>query len=38
MVERAAGLTAADRKWMDDVVKDVNDSWEGDVTGTPTIQ
>lgn len=23
---------------MDDVVKDVNDSWEGNVTGTPTIQ
>ncbi|KAI0086881.1 transport protein Avl9-domain-containing protein [Irpex rosettiformis] len=37
-VERSAGLTPADRKWMDDVVKDVNDSWEGDLTGTPTIQ
>ncbi|KAI0341521.1 hypothetical protein BDW22DRAFT_1359113 [Trametopsis cervina] len=37
-LERSAGLTPADRKWMDDVVKDVNDSWEGDLTGTPTIQ
>ena len=26
-LERSAGLTAADRKWMDDMVKDVNDGW-----------
>ncbi|CAL1712096.1 unnamed protein product [Somion occarium] len=26
-LERSAGLTAADRKWMDDIVKDVNDGW-----------
>ncbi|KAI0685340.1 transport protein Avl9-domain-containing protein [Cytidiella melzeri] len=37
-VERSAGLTAADRKWMDDIVKDVNDNWEGDLLGSPTIQ
>lgn len=22
-----AGLTAADRKWMDDIVRDVNETW-----------
>ncbi|KAJ3904667.1 transport protein Avl9-domain-containing protein [Lentinula edodes] len=26
-LERSAGLTAADRKWMDDIVKDVNETW-----------
>lgn len=26
-LERSAGLTPADRKWMDDIVKDVNESW-----------
>ncbi|TCD68511.1 late secretory pathway protein avl9 [Steccherinum ochraceum] len=26
-LERLAGLTPADRKWMDDIVRDVNDSW-----------
>ncbi|EPQ50978.1 hypothetical protein GLOTRDRAFT_141142 [Gloeophyllum trabeum ATCC 11539] len=26
-LERMAGLTAADRKWMDEIVKDVNDGW-----------
>ncbi|KII90891.1 hypothetical protein PLICRDRAFT_549534 [Plicaturopsis crispa FD-325 SS-3] len=26
-VERSSALTAADRKWMDDIVKDVNDGW-----------
>jgi hypothetical protein len=26
-VERMVALTAADRKWIDDVVKDVNDTW-----------
>ncbi|TFK52308.1 hypothetical protein OE88DRAFT_1734326 [Heliocybe sulcata] len=27
-LERSAGLTAADRKWMDEIVKDVNDGWD----------
>jgi hypothetical protein len=27
-LERTVGLTAADRKWMDEVVKDVNESWD----------
>lgn len=27
-LERSAGLTAADRKWMDDIVHDVNDGWD----------
>ncbi|KAF5344864.1 hypothetical protein D9758_011603 [Tetrapyrgos nigripes] len=27
-VERSAGLTAADRKWIDDIVRDVNETWE----------
>lgn len=27
-LERSAGLTAADRRWMDDIIKDVNDGWE----------
>ncbi|KAF8158015.1 transport protein Avl9-domain-containing protein [Crassisporium funariophilum] len=27
-LERSAGLTAADRKWMDDIVTDVNESWD----------
>ncbi|KAJ3988067.1 transport protein Avl9-domain-containing protein [Lentinula detonsa] len=26
-LERSSGLTAADRKWMDDIVKDVNETW-----------
>ncbi|EDR01045.1 uncharacterized protein LACBIDRAFT_254960, partial [Laccaria bicolor S238N-H82] len=26
-LERSAGLTAADRKWMDDIVTDVNEGW-----------
>ncbi|KAJ7080511.1 transport protein Avl9-domain-containing protein [Mycena epipterygia] len=33
-LERSAGLTAADRKWMDDIVKDVNDGWN-DEEGRP---
>ncbi|KAJ7274193.1 transport protein Avl9-domain-containing protein [Mycena rebaudengoi] len=33
-LERSAGLTAADRKWMDDIVKDVNDGWS-DEEGRP---
>ncbi|KAI0059582.1 hypothetical protein BV25DRAFT_1828836 [Artomyces pyxidatus] len=27
-IERAIALTAADRKWMDEIVKDVNDGWD----------
>ncbi|PSR70819.1 hypothetical protein PHLCEN_2v13260 [Hermanssonia centrifuga] len=27
-LERSAGLTPADRKWMDDIVKDVNEGWD----------
>ncbi|KAF9448726.1 hypothetical protein P691DRAFT_800360 [Macrolepiota fuliginosa MF-IS2] len=27
-LERSAGLTAADRKWMDDIVNDVNEHWD----------
>ncbi|KAJ7256815.1 transport protein Avl9-domain-containing protein [Mycena haematopus] len=33
-LERSAGLTPADRKWMDDIVKDVNDGWN-DEEGKP---
>ncbi|OSD02509.1 hypothetical protein PYCCODRAFT_1435499 [Trametes coccinea BRFM310] len=29
-LERLVGLTAADRKWMDEIVKDVNDGWNED--------
>ncbi|THV02974.1 hypothetical protein K435DRAFT_775155 [Dendrothele bispora CBS 962.96] len=28
-LERSTALTAADRKWIDDIVRDVNDTWEG---------
>ncbi|KAH9841715.1 transport protein Avl9-domain-containing protein [Rhodofomes roseus] len=31
-VERVAGLTAADRKWMDEIVKDVNETYIDDPT------
>ncbi|KAF7794172.1 hypothetical protein EIP86_005303 [Pleurotus ostreatoroseus] len=38
-LERSAGLTAADRKWMDDIVTDVNDGWdESDPMGGAGIQ
>ena len=38
-LERSAGLTPADRKWMDDIVRDVNEEWDdGDPTGGPGIQ
>ncbi|KAJ7851670.1 transport protein Avl9-domain-containing protein [Mycena olivaceomarginata] len=33
-LERSAGLTPADRKWMDDIVTDVNDGWN-DEDGRP---
>ncbi|TFK23074.1 hypothetical protein FA15DRAFT_705816 [Coprinopsis marcescibilis] len=29
-LERSAGLTAADRKWMDDIIRDVNEGWDED--------
>ncbi|THH14534.1 hypothetical protein EW146_g5804 [Bondarzewia mesenterica] len=32
-LERAVGLTAADRKWMDEIVRDVNESWDDDGKG-----
>ncbi|PCH39859.1 hypothetical protein WOLCODRAFT_97921 [Wolfiporia cocos MD-104 SS10] len=31
-LERVAGLTPADRKWMDDIVRDVNDTYVDDPT------
>lgn len=38
-LERSAGLTAADRKWMDDIVTDVNEGWsEEGAKWLPTIQ
>ena len=38
-LERSAGLTAADRKWMDNIVKDVNDGWnEADPTRPINMQ
>lgn len=27
-LERLAALTPADRKWVDEIVRDVNDSWD----------
>ena len=38
-LERSAGLTPADRKWMDDIVRDVNEGWEeGQKAGGEAIQ
>ncbi|KXN82796.1 Late secretory pathway protein AVL9 [Leucoagaricus sp. SymC.cos] len=37
-LERLAGLTAADRKWMDDIVTDVNVSWDDADPKTSTLQ
>lgn len=37
-LERSAGLTAADRKWMDDIVNDVNESWDDEDPKTSTLQ
>ena len=34
-LERSAGLTAADRKWMDTIVTDVNESWDEKVSTRP---
>ena len=35
-LERSAGLTAADRKWMDTIVTDVNESWDEKVSFRPS--
>ncbi|KAI5118799.1 hypothetical protein M0805_005141 [Coniferiporia weirii] len=38
-LERLASLTPADRKWMDDIVKDVNESWDdSDPSRTANLQ
>ncbi|KAF8625989.1 hypothetical protein AX17_006713 [Amanita inopinata Kibby_2008] len=38
-LERTTALTAADRKWIDEIVRDVNDSWdEGDSRKTLGLQ
>ena len=38
-LERSAGLTAADRKWMDEIVRDVNEGWnEKDPTSKSVLQ
>jgi hypothetical protein len=37
-LERLAGLTAADRKWMDDILYDVNESWDDADPKTSTLQ
>ena len=28
VLERTTALTAADRKWMDEIVRDVNETWD----------
>jgi hypothetical protein len=35
-LERSAALTPADRKWMDDILTDVNESWTAEGNGSPT--
>ena len=35
-LERSAGLTAADRKWTDTIVTDVNESWDEKISSRPT--
>ncbi|KAL4242842.1 hypothetical protein ABKN59_011264 [Abortiporus biennis] len=37
-LERSAGLTAADRKWMDDIVRDVNEGWIDEDLGGTSLQ
>ena len=32
-IERAVSLTPADRKWMDEIVRDVNESWDAEEHG-----
>lgn len=36
-LERLMGLTAADRKWMDEIVRDVNDVWDDADPMKPTM-
>ncbi|KAG1790283.1 transport protein Avl9-domain-containing protein [Suillus plorans] len=36
-LERLMGLTAADRKWMDEIVRDVNDAWDDADPMKPTM-
>ncbi|KAH9949772.1 transport protein Avl9-domain-containing protein [Amylocystis lapponica] len=36
-LERSAGLTAADRRWMDDIVRDVNETFNDDSTQPLTM-
>ncbi|KAG6919256.1 hypothetical protein DXG01_008052 [Tephrocybe rancida] len=36
-LERSAALTAADRKWMDDIITDVNEGWDEE-NPTPALQ
>lgn len=33
-----AGLTAADRKWMDEIVRDVNETYDDDPSKPSTMQ
>ncbi|KAH9480710.1 Late secretory pathway protein avl9 [Psilocybe cubensis] len=35
-LERSAGLTPADRKWMDDILTDVNENWRSDALSNAT--
>jgi hypothetical protein len=35
-LERSAGLTAADRKWMNTITTDVNESWDEKASLRPT--
>lgn len=37
-LERLMGLTAADRKWMDEIVRDVNDAWDDEDPIKPAMQ
>lgn len=37
-LERLVGLTPADRKWMDDVVRDVNDTFVEETGQPPAMQ
>jgi hypothetical protein len=37
-LERLMGLTAADRKWMDEIVRDVNDAWDDADPMKPAMQ
>ena len=37
-IERAVALTPADRKWVDDIVKDVNDTWDTEDAGMRWVQ